>query len=404
MRWLLLVGLAACQSCKSHDPSPSPNVGSAVTPAPVAPKPALHVHCEPARLPPRPSLKPPSQQPSGAATQAAPRAPRAGVVDKDNPLAPDPNSPSSHHPSQERELPDVHVADTHAWTPFAASEALAPNDIAAIAAKELEPLIAARSAKLDACFAERTGSLRAMLRVAFDGGVIGARTGGLGDRDVEVCVAGALVGLKVSAPPIVPEIACDLDRGAPQPWRVTKSGGYKVLDVTATDVLDGGKPMALDSDEHDAQITFLVIAPSTLPAIRIDKATLLVLSGSATLVGIQIDAGAPLFAGMGLDGRLAHGGEDAFTADAVMLAVDPSGSPVRACVDGKFVADAPVDPKSVDALFAKLAAYCTTAKCSTTIAVGPFGSAQDLATLAEAAFRAGTPRLLIGADASCGAQ
>ena len=189
-----------------------------------------------------------------------------------------------------------------------------------------------------------------MLRVAFDGGVIDARTGGLGDRDVEVCLAGALVGLEVSAPPIVPEIACDLERGAPQPWRVTKSGGYKVLDVTATDVLDGGKPMALDSDEHDAQTTFLVIAPSTLPAIRIDKTTLLVLAGSATLVGIQIDNGAPLFAGMGLDGRLGHGGEDALTADAVMLAVDPSGSPVRACVDGKLVADASVDPKSVDDL------------------------------------------------------
>ncbi|HEX7700217.1 MAG TPA: hypothetical protein VF403_05835, partial [Kofleriaceae bacterium] len=130
----------------------------------------------------------------------------------------------------------------------------------------------------------------------------------------------------------------------------------------------------------------------------------LVLAGSATLIGIQIDTGAPLFAGMGLDGRLAHGGEDAFTADAVMLAVDPSGSPVRACVDGKFVADASVDPKSVDDLFAKLAAYCKTATCSSTIAVGPFGSARDLATLAEAAFRAGTPRLLIGADASCGAQ
>src|SRR5664279_5486477 len=374
MRWLLLVGLAACQSCKSHDPSPSPNVGSAVTPAPVAPKPALHVHCEPARLPPRPSLKPPSQ-PSGAATQAAPRA-----HDKDNPLAPDP-MPKSHRPHQERELPDVHVADTRAWTPFAAGDALAPKDIAAFAAKELEPLIAARSAKLVACFADRTGSVRAMLRVAFDGGVIGARTGGLGDHDVEVCLAGALVGMKVSAPPIVPEIACDLDRGAPQPWRVTKNGGYKVLDVTATDVLDGGKPMALDSDEHDAQTTFLVIAPSTLPAIRIDKTTLLVLAGSATLVGVQIDAGAPLFAGMGLDGRLAHGGEDAFTADAVMLAVDPSGSPVRACVDGKFVADATVEPKSVDTLFAKLAAYCKTATCSSTIAVGPFGTAQDLATL-----------------------
>ena len=134
---------------------------------------------------------------------------------------------------------------------------------------------------------------------------------------------------------------------------------------------------------------------------------MLVLAGSATLVAVQLDEGAPVFVGMGLDGRLAHGGEDPLTANAVMLAVDPNGSPVRVCVDGTFIGDATLDPRSptsIDALFAKLVAYCKTTTCASTIAVGPFGSAQDLAILAEAAFRAGTPRLLIGADASCGAQ
>jgi hypothetical protein len=379
MRWLLIALIA----CKSPQQAPSP--GSAATPAPVPPKPALHVHCEPARLPPRPALKLP-----GTAIHHAEetRAPVQNVA---------------HRPPV-RELPDVHVADTHAWTPFAASEALAPVEIATVAAKELEPMISARADKLLACFGEHTGSVRAMLRVAFDGAVIDARTGGLGDHDVETCLSGSLIGVKVSAPPIVPEIACDLDRGEPQPWRVTKSADYTVLDVTATDVVSGGVPVKISSDEHDAKTTFLVIAPSTLPAIRIDQATMLVLSGSATVIAVQLDGGAPVFAGMGLDGRLGHGGEDPIDADAVMLAIDPSGAPVRACIDGGFIGDAELEPKALDGLFAKLAAQCKTRTCSTTLAVGPWGSSRDLAAIAEAAFRAGTPRVVLGSDASCGAQ
>ena len=382
MRWLLVALIA----CKSHEQAPG--TGSAATPAAVAPKPALHVHCEPARLPPRPALKLP-----GSPVRHAAEATR-----------PEPSEHDIAHRAPVRDLPDVHVADTHAWTPFAASEALAPMDIATVAAKELEPMISSRADKLEACFGEHTGSVRAMLRVAFDGGVIDARTGGLGERDAETCLAGALVGLKVSAPPIVPEIACDLDRGEPQPWRVTKSADYTVLDVTATDVLRGGVHAVIGSDEQDAKTTFLVIAPSTLPAIRIDQATMLVLAGSATVVAIQLDAGAPVFAGMGLDGRLGRGGEDPVDADPVMLAIDPSGAPVRACIDGGFVSDAALEPKALDDLFGKLATQCKTRTCSTTFAVGPWGSARDLAVIAEAAFRAGTPRVVLGSDASCGAQ
>jgi hypothetical protein len=384
MRWLLIALIA----CKGHESAPSS--GSAATPAPIA-RPALHVHCEPARLPPRPALEPAGAiRPDDGATQ--------------NPLRAEP-ALNVHRPAT-RDLPDVHVADTHAWTPYAASEALAPADIATVAAKELELAIvtAKVDAKLLACFGVHTGSVRAMLRVAFDGGVIDARAGGLGDRDAETCIAGALVGTKVSAPPIVPEIACDLDRGEPEPWRVTRSADYRELDVTATDILSNGAHAAMNDDEHDAKTTFLVIVPGALPAIRIDQTTMLVLAGSATLVGVELDGGAPVFAGMGLDGRLGHGGEDGIDAGSVMLAIDPSGSPVRACVDGRFIGDAALEPKALDTLFGKLAATCKTRKCSTTIAVGPFGSSRDLAQIAEAAFRAGTPRVLLGSDASCGAQ
>jgi len=123
MRWLLVALIA----CKSHEQAPG--TGSAATPAAVAPKPALHVHCEPARLPPRPALKLP-----GSPVHHAAEATR-----------PEPSEHDIAHRPPVRDLPDVHVADTHAWTPFAASEAHAPEDIATVAAKELEPMISSRA-------------------------------------------------------------------------------------------------------------------------------------------------------------------------------------------------------------------------------------------------------------------
>jgi len=80
-----------------------------------------------------------------------------------------------------------------AWTPFAAAPP-APASVADPAAAMFPPSLSL--SKLEACLGTQTGSFRSVVKIATDGGVISARTGGLGNKDAETCISTSLVGLK----------------------------------------------------------------------------------------------------------------------------------------------------------------------------------------------------------------
>ena len=300
--------------------------------------------------------------------------------------------------------PVEHVADTREWTPYAASEGLAPDDIATTAATELTTAIGTRTAKLESCFGESTAAVRAIVRVAFDGGVTSARAGGAGDSRIETCIGAALIGLRVSAPPIVAEVACDLVRGDPQPWRVTLDAGYTVLEVTAKGVLHGGKPVdPAAPPKSDAETTFVLVAAPDVPGAAIDNAITLASESSATLVAIRTDKGAPMFVGMATDGRsLGPTGEP---PGARSIDLDPKDVSVFSCVGGHMVGMAARRvPDALDVLFTSIRNECVRqGPCASVVAIGLGGTStgEDLATIAAAAGRAKLDRIAIGDDLPC---
>ncbi|MBV8760514.1 MAG: hypothetical protein JO257_24695 [Deltaproteobacteria bacterium] len=271
-----------------------------------------------------------------------------------------------------------HISDPKVWTPYAASEALAPNDIATAAATELETAIRAKLPKLDECIGDRTGSVRAMLFVAFDGGVITARVGGLGDHQVDACIASALIGLKVGAPPIVSEVACDLSRGDPAPWRVTADGGYGVkIEAHANGISRYG--------DLGAESSVLVVADPDASPTTISDAIEVAPVRNAVVVAVKADAGAPVFMGVGFDARTANRG------DGEPIAIDLHGTP-HACADGDAFATG-----TPSQLAAALAGRCKTDPCGTlAITLGGKVTARDLLFYAQAARDVGFSRILVG--------
>ena len=354
MRVAWVVVLVAC--AKHHEAPPPPAPGSAAPPA-VAVAHTKLVGCAPAQLAPRAELPAPAEEPQLG--EGGTR--NEGQYNRRKPAAPS------------------HISDTKVWTPYAAGEGLAPNDIATAAATELETAIRAKLGKLDECIGDRTGSLRAVLFVAFDGGVITARVGGLGDHQVDACVASALIGLKVGAPPIVSEVACDLTRGDPAPWRVTVDGGYDVrVDANALGIKQNGE---VDAAEHSV----LVVADPGAPPAMIARAVAHVPVRNAVVVAVKVDAGAPVFMGVGFDARTSSRG------DGEPIAIDVRGTP-RACADGEAFATG-----TPQQLAAALAARCKTDPCGTlAIPLGGDLTTKDLLPYVLAARDAGLSRIVVG--------
>lgn len=303
------------------------------------------------------------QVPGGGGVQAQiPISFRAGAVTQD---------PAPPPPPKPKPKPPAHVADVKVWTPYAAGEGLAPDDIAKVAAHDLEGAIAGKLDKLDACFGDHTGSVRAMLTVAFDGGVISARVGGVGDHDVDTCIAGALIGLKVSAPPIISEVSCDLERGAPAPWRLTLDGRYEVLE------LKKDTPPVGEIPDVWTRVYAIVAAPD-VPGDALARALHAVRWSQGTLVAVREDAGAPVFIGTAHDARTETSG------DGEPIAIDLHGGK-HACADHQPITE-------------PLRDRCASDPCGTlTIAFGADTTAASIGLEAHTA--AGDfDRILVGGD------
>jgi hypothetical protein len=204
--------------------------------------------------------------------------------------------------------------------------------------------------------------------------VIGARTGGVGEHDVDACIAGALIGLKVAAPPIISEVACDFDRGAPAPWRLTLDGSYEVLELT-----QGTPPV--DDIESASEHAFAIVAAPDVAGKALARAVSAVRYSQATLLAVRRDGGAPVFVGMTRDARTASSG------DGEPIAIDLRGT-AHACADGAALAGTPLDA---------LRTTCASDPCGTlSIAFDASTTAGEVADQALAARAAGFTRILVG--------
>ncbi|HUS27053.1 MAG TPA: hypothetical protein VMZ53_01040 [Kofleriaceae bacterium] len=277
------------------------------------------------------------------------------------------------------------IPDTRSWTPYAASVGLASDDVAQAAGDELEKLMPL--AKLERCFAGKDASVRTMVQVAFDGAVIGARSGGSGDAQVDACISTSLIGLKVTAPPTVSEVACDIVRGDPQPWRVAPES-YTVLDVGPTEIKEAGVALTkqtLVPAKADATHAFLIVVdPAAQPGLvagAFDRTQW----SAATLVALKTESGSPVFIAMGRDGRTRE------KDYAPLLAIEREKDSVKSCVDGEARGTAP--QAEIETLLQTLARSCDPKPCPATLSIALGGTMQDLAAAADAARRAGLPRI-----------
>lgn len=277
------------------------------------------------------------------------------------------------------------IPDTRSWTPYAASLGLASDDTAQAAGDELVKLMPL--AKLEKCFAGKDAAERAMVTVAFDGAVISARTGGSGDAQVDSCIAVSLIGLKVTAPPTVSEVACDIVRGAPQPWRVAPES-YTVIEVGDKEIKEGGVVLTKDKlvpANGDATHAFLIVVDPAAPPTQLSRAFERTQWAGATLVALESDSGSPVFIAMGLDGRMRE------KDYAPMLGIQHVKDDVKSCVDKEARGTAP--KAEVETLLQTLANACDPKPCPATLSIALGGTMQDLAADADAARRAKLTRI-----------
>jgi hypothetical protein len=277
------------------------------------------------------------------------------------------------------------IPDTRSWTPYAASLGLASDDVAQAAGAELVKRMPLP--KLESCFAGKNASERTMVQVAFDGAVIGARSGGSGDAQVDACISTSLIGLKVTAPPTVTELACDIVRGDPQPWRVAPEG-YTVIDVGENQITQSGTAFSkatLVPANADATHAFLIVADPAAPPAMVALAYERTQWSAATLVAVKTDPGPPVFIAMGRDGRTRE------KDYAPLLAIEHEKDSVKSCVDNQSRATSP--KAEIETLLRTLANSCDPKPCPATLSIALSGTMQDLAAAADAARRAGLPRI-----------
>jgi hypothetical protein len=282
-------------------------------------------------------------------------------------------------------VPPPPISDARSWTPYAASVGLASDDVAQAAGDELVKLMPL--AKLDACFAGKDASERTMVQVAFDGNVIAARSGGSGDAQVDACISTSLIGLKVTAPPTVTELACDIVRGPPQAWRVAPES-YTVLEVSDKEIKEGGNVLTkatLVPAKTDGTRAFLIVVDPAAPPALLATAFERTQWSAATVVALKTDSGPPIFIAMGRDGRTRE------KDYAPLFAIEQEKDSVKSCADDEERGTAP--KAEVATLLQTLAKSCDPKPCPSTLSITLGGTMQDLAIAADAARRAGLPRI-----------
>lgn len=268
-----------------------------------------------------------------------------------------------------------------AWTPFAAGPR-APASIADPAAALFPPSLTL--AKLDACLGSHNGSFRTVVRIATDGSVIAARTGGLGDKDAETCVSTSLIGTKTQPVSIVTEVACDFQRGDATPWRLSLDAGYTVIEA--------GKAYAPDA--KDAEKTFVVLADPKTTSGELATALLSSMRGAASLVALRADAGPPIF--------VAAGPQPLSTSDPSSPLTLDTGEPLTIC--GGLLDESKSAPfNNADKLLGAASRRCTHRPCPSMLVISTTGThnALELAALAGAARGVDFERIVISPGSSC---
>lgn len=290
-------------------------------------------------------------------------------------------------PAIAAQQPATAVERHEVWTPYAfGSLGAAPNGELAIG--KTRAAVEAKLAALDACFGQTTGSARAMLMFA-GGKVALARVGGLGDAKVESCLQAALAPLAADGVDSV-ELACDLVRGEPAPWRVTNDPSWLELDVTKTGSHVAGDTRPLESADAaylDAQRQgkpgALVVADADAPGKSIARAAAWVNGLPIVLVAVADPPRAPRLLAVG-HSDFTHSHEDLETTPRA-ISVWAAGAKV--CANGKPVADIP-----------QLAQACQGASCgSVTLAIED-GDVPAIVSALDVANRAGLDRVVIDSE------
>ncbi|MEO7095054.1 MAG: hypothetical protein ABI175_17475, partial [Polyangiales bacterium] len=292
--------------------------------------------------------------------------------------------------------PAVPPPPPNAWTPYAVVHAPQPADPSTVDAVQVE--IRARLAELEACFATTNGSVRALIGITADGHVQRARVGGLGVRGPEVCLARALQKLAIVAPAAPVELACDLVRGAPQPWRVTREG-YAVFEVDGMRVLspDGASHAFGEVDEQLAPSLgvpgggVLVLAAPDAPGDAIERVVLQASRAGVSVIAVTATGGPPVFVGVGPDLETTIDG-------AGNLGISVTKGIARVCTDrAEVTATAPVvDPAALDALIAAGVGACKMPCTAASVGVTGDYIGKDLVAVSAAARRAKLATIVSG--------
>jgi hypothetical protein len=237
-------------------------------------------------------------------------------------------------------------------------------------------------AKLDACFGDASGTLRSMLTIAADGRVIAARSGGVGNVEIEACASSELVEIKVAPAELTSEVACDFIRGEPAPWRVTLDAGYTVVDAA--------QPLVPSPD--DPARMYVVVVDSDTPAAQLQSALAATSAGAATIVALRADGGAPLYVAS------THA---AVPPDPTTPLVLDTGDPLHVC-GGVLDQPASAGFNDADKLVAVAARSCTHKPCPAQLRISLAGArpARHLAALAGVSRSVGFERIAF-APVSC---
>ena len=290
------------------------------------------------------------------------------------------------------------------WTPFALEDDPTPRSAPGVA-RATAGAVRLGLATVASCLTEPApiGSLRALFAVRGDGAITGVRAGGLGNAEVEACIARRLSELRVATPARdATEIACDFARGEARPWRVTPTAGYAVIEVTNQSARHGDAtvmPRALDPTPLPADQTFLVLANPDTTGAMLELAFTWAEQGDATVVALRDGGKAPVFLGVAPTEHQIGGVELASAWPALRV----GGGMLIACVERTRQRARLGDPEAVDAVVRWVAARCRTVRCagSLNVAIDADTTARELIPITGATRRAGFDRVLFGSYPAC---
>lgn len=289
------------------------------------------------------------------------------------------------------ELPGrIGSASPAGWFPYAL-RGETPGAIASPLAQQANLALTEKLPDLDLCLTGKTGSLSIMLMLDADGGgAIEARVGGIGDRGAEQCVAKIAAALALPRPDKPAEIECVLGAKANGPYRVTRDGGYRVVELTADGVTLDNKPVDLKMPAPALE-TALVIALPDADGDRLSKVLGWLAAAPAVLVAVTADGGPPVYVAMA-DRRGDRPGDK-------QLSVDVVDEQLRACAGAHQGAASLLEPKRVDDVLRAAVAACGGDACPERVEVGVGGKhlAKQLVGATSGVRRAGhDPVLVIG--------